>query len=251
MHFWVGKEGYVYQLVSSWGDRRFHVFVYRPDGSLKSDIVLEAGFAWVPDLVAAFPSGNLLVTGREYDSDRKNPVKWPFTGVFAPDGSLVKEVKLEDDEMIHDMAAVGDSRVARPESPGGNLAVQLGEMDAASDGNIYLMRYLSPAIVYSISPEGKVLRRFTVDAGEPSYVPSGMHIAGNKIAMEFFQPQEGNPVIKIVDLEGAEFATYRVGPDARIGAAFACYTSNPDRFVFLGGGDDENPPIAVNTVGPR
>jgi hypothetical protein len=250
-HFSVGKEGYVYQLVSSWADKKRHVFVYQPDGSLKSDMVLEAGFPWLPSLVAAFPSGGLLVTGLEYDHDRKNWVKWPFTGVFALDGSLVKEVKLEDDDMIHDMAAVGDSRVTHPEAPGDNFAVQLGEMDAASDGNIYLMRDLSPAIVYAISPEGKVLRRFTVDPGDPNYVPSGMHIAGNRIALEFFQPQEGDPVIKIVDLEGAELATYRVGSDARIGAAFACYTSNPDRFVFLGGGDDENPPITVNTVGPR
>src|SRR5579863_7616165 len=30
-HFSVGKDGYVYQLVSSWTDKKRHVFVYQPD----------------------------------------------------------------------------------------------------------------------------------------------------------------------------------------------------------------------------
>jgi hypothetical protein len=248
-HFSVGKDGSVYELVGSGMDKKHHVFIYKPDGSLKSDITLASGFPWLPALVAVFPSGNLLVTGLEYDHDPSNLVKWPVTGVFGSNGSLLKEVKLEDDDAIHNMAAVGDSRVTAPEAPGVNHAVQLGEMDVANDGNIYLMRHLSPPIVYAISPDGEVVRRFIVDPGQPGYVPSGMHIAGNRIELEFFQPQKGNPLIKIVDLAGNGLATYHPDPEAGIGAALACYTSDPDRFVFLGG--DDNGVIAVKTVGVR
>jgi hypothetical protein len=143
------------------------------------------------------------------------------------------------------MAAVGDSRVADPNAPGVNRAVELGDMDAAEDGNVYLMRHLSPAIIYAISVEGKLLRRFTVDPGQPDYVPSGMHIVGDRIVLEFFQPQEGNPVIKIVDLLRKGLATYHIDPQVKIGAALACYASNPDRFTYLGGDDDGR--ITVNT----
>ncbi len=240
-HFSVGKDGYVYKLVGSWEDRRNHVLIYRPDGSLKTDIKLETGFAWIPAQVAAFPSGNLLVTGLRYDHDRKNPVKWPSTGVFGPDGSLLKEVKLEDDGMIHDMAAVGDSRVT--DLHNSNYAVGLGDMDAASDGNIYLMRRLSPAIFYAISPDGEVVRRFTVDGGQPDSMPEDIHIARDRIAVRFRE------LIKVVDLEGRELATY-VLQEEPLEFPLACYSTNPERFTFVGDGDVDNPRVSLNVGEP-
>jgi hypothetical protein len=243
-YFSVGKDDYVYELVGSWEDRRNHVLVYRPDGSLKSDIKLEPGFGWSAAQVAAFPSGNFLVTGLKYDHPRTNSVKLPFTGVFGPDGSLLKEVKLEDDDMIHDMAVVGDSRVTAPEAPGVNHAVELGDMDAANDGNIYLMRRLSPAILYAISPDGEVVRRFTVDAGQPDSMPESMHIAGNRIAVEFYE------LIKIVNLEGHEFATY-APQEEPLEFPLACYSTKPERFTFLGGGDVDNPRVTLSVAEPN
>jgi hypothetical protein len=242
-YFSVGKDDYVYELVGSWEDKRNHVLIYKPDGSLKTDIKLQTGFPWIPAQVAAFPSGNLLVTGLEYDHDRKNPVKLPFTGVFGPDGSLLKEVKLEDDAVIHDMAAVGDSRVTGLEGRD-NYAVGLGDMDAANDGNIYLMRRLSPAIVYAISPEGEVVRRFTVEAGQRDSMPESMHIAGNRIAVEFYE------LIKIVDLEGRELASY-VPHELPLEFPLACYSAKPERFTFLGDGDVDNPRVTLNVGEPR
>jgi hypothetical protein len=243
-YFSVGKDGYVYELVGSWEDRKNHVLIYRPDGTLKTDVSLETGFAWIPAQVAAFPSGNFLVTGLKYDHRRTNSVKLPFTGVFGPDGSLLKEVKLEDDDMIHDMAVVGDSRVTAPEAPGVNHAVELGDMDAANDGNIYLMRRLSPAIVYAISPEGEVVRRFTVEAGQRDSMPESMHIAGNRIAVEFYE------LIKIVDLEGRELTTY-APHELPLEGALGCYSTNPERFTFLGDGDVDNRRVTLNVGGPR
>ena len=70
-----------------------------------------------------------------------------------------------------------------------------------------------------------------------------MHIAGNRIAVAFFQPQTMEQRIKIVDLEGHEIATYdelRINgkPKYLLGIAFACYTENPQRFIFLTTGND-------------
>jgi len=60
-YFSVGREGYVYQMVGVWDIRKNHVFIYRPDGNLKSYTKLETSFPWTPAQVAAFPSGNFLV----------------------------------------------------------------------------------------------------------------------------------------------------------------------------------------------
>jgi len=245
-YFSLTREDYVYQIVSSWKKRERLVYVYRPDGSLKSYVKLNTKFPWTAAQVAAFPSGNILVTGLEYDRDLK-AARWPFNGIFSPEGNLIKEIKLADDEQIHDMAAVGDARVAPPEAPGVNHAVGLGAADLADDGNIYLMRRLSPAIIYAISPSGEVLRRFTVDAG-PDYMPDSMHISGNRIAVQLDHPQSGDQIIKVVDLEGHEVASYHLERGSPLGYAIACYSANPDRFTFLG---DEDSHLTLDVAGPK
>jgi len=249
-YFSIAKNGYVYQHVGSWNKPHYLVYVYGPEGSFKSCVKLQESFPWTPAQVAAFPSGNLLVTGLEYDRDRK-AAKWPFTGIFSPDGTLLKEVKFEDDDAIHDMAAAGDTRVTSPEAPGVNHAVGSGQVDLANDGNVYVMRRLSPAILYAISPEGEVVRRFTVDAGQPDYMPDSMHIAGNRIAVQLVHPQSEDQLIKVVDLEGRELATYHVDRTlpSPLGYAIACYTSSPDRFTFLGETDDGR--LTLNVAGPK
>lgn len=241
-YFSVASSAYLYQLTSPWNVRSPHVFVYRLDGTLKSYIKLQTGFPWIPAQVAAFPAGNFLVTGGRYDRDRE-AAKWPFTGVFSSEGKLLKEVKLEDDDAIHEMAALRDVRVVPPEAPSVNHAIGLAQLDAADDGNVYLMRRLSPAILYAISPSGEVLRRFTVDGGL-DYMPESMHIAGNRIAVEF-----SHQLIKIVDLEGRELATYGADPASPLGW-IACYSASPERLTFVGGGA-ENERLTFQTAAPR
>jgi hypothetical protein len=233
--FAVAQNGDFYQLIFAHEITRY-VFVYNKDGGVKSEIKLQPGFAFSPSKIAVFPSGDLLVSGLEYDKDRNNHVMWPFTGIFSSDGTLRRELSLKDDESIHDMAAAGDPRVAPPESPYLNYAVERGEAETAADGNVYLMRRLSPAIFYAISPGGSV-RRFEVSPDREDFVPESMHISGNRIAIMFWQPQTYEMIIKVVDLKGHPFAAYyEPAPkegEQRLGLGFACYAQNPEHFTFL------------------
>ena len=245
-YFSVAADGDVYQLVYPHQITRY-VFVYKSDGSYKSNIKLDPGFSWSTAQLAVFSSGDLLVTGTEYDRDPESP-KIPFTGVFASDGRLLKEVSLKDDQVIHDLAAAGDRRVTSPEYAAGNRAVDLGEVESAEDGNVYLMRRISPAIVYAISPGGAVVRRFVVDPGEKSLVPTSMHIAGRRIALQFFEPQTSRQIIKVVDLEGHALATYgeaMADGYPALGLALACYSVNPERFTFLTTMKDDTLGVAI------
>jgi hypothetical protein len=128
-------------------------------------------------------------------------------------------------------------------------------MEPAKDGNMYLMRWLSPAVFYVISPGGQVVRRFVVDSGNSDYKPFAMHISGNRIAVLFYEPQTMEKVMKIVDLEGHELASYdeltvngkpKLG---MLGVAFACYTQQPERFTFLV--TDDNHRIELKHAGAR
>lgn len=249
--FSIGPDGDVYQIVNVW-DISQYVFAYKSDGSVRSEIKLQTGFRFSPYLVGVFPSGDLLVSGLKYDHDRNNPVTWPFTGIFSSGGDLRKELVLEDDQKIDDLAASGDPKVASVQNPSFNHAVSQGAMATAQDGNVYLMRRLSPAIFYAISAGGEVVRRFTVDSGEESFMPVTMHIAGSRIAVLFRQEQTRKEIIKVIDLEGHEVATYdEPVKDGRpaLGMAFVCYTNNPEEFTFLT--NMENDRLGLVIASPR
>lgn len=249
--FAVAPNGDVYELVFPHEVNRY-VFVYASDGSFRSAIKLEAGFPWVPTTLGLFPSGDLLVAGlRRGVNSEKKPVSWPFTGVFSRDGRLVREVKFEDDPMIDSMAASRDSRVVSLSNPFSNHAVEYGQAETATDGYVYLMRWLSPAILYAVSPGGDVVRRFTVDPGDPDYRPMAMHLSSNRLAILFFHLQTKEERMTIVDLHGREVAAYRGfasqdnQPSVESMLAFACFTAQPEVFTGLWTTDSNNLEILV------
>jgi hypothetical protein len=237
-YFSVTRDGDLYVLAFMNKEVARYVLVFKPDGSYKEKIKLDPGFPWVPASLAVFPNGTLLVTGQEYDIKRNAPML-PFTGIFRADGKLLKEVVFEDDDGIHDLAKSGDAQVYSPQAPNDNRAVSWGQIEAAKDGNLYIMRWLTPAIFYAVSPGGQVIRRFTVDPGNRNFRPLDMHISGNRMAVLFYEPQTNEKIMKIVDLEGHELATYdEPQADGKstlgfLGLAFACYTQQPERFMFL------------------
>jgi len=239
--FSVTPDGELYQLAFPKDEITRYVLVFKPDGTYKDKIKVQPGFAWIPASIAVFANGTLLVTGQEYVKDQ--PMR-PFTGIFSADGSLLKELSLEDDDGINEMARSHDSRVTSSMNPTSNRAVGWGRAEGAKDGNIYVMRWLSPVVIYAVSPGGGVVRRFTVDPGRGDFMPVHMHIAGNRIAVLFTQRQTMEKIMKVVDLEGQELATYdelreqgkpKLGT---LGSAFACYTLKPERFTFLVTTDD-------------
>jgi len=244
----IGPRGELYQIVFPHEIAR-SVAVFTADGKYKSAIKLKLRFEFTPGPLGVFPSGDILVSGLRWRG--KDVAREPFTGIFSPDGTLVKEVKFEDDQELREMAARGDSRVTSPENPTGNRAVSFSQMETGDDGNVYLMRWTNPAIFYAISPTGEVSRRFTVDPGEPGLRPMEMHISGNRIAVVFSDFEQEETVedsrLAVVDLEGREIATYRglqsTSKTKLHMSQFACYSADPERFTFFA--EDKNLQLVV------
>jgi hypothetical protein len=113
------------------------------------------------------------------------------------------------------------------------------------------MRRISPAILYAVAPGGSV-RRFTVDPGDEDFLPSHMHVSGNKIAILFRKELTGQQFLKITDLEGHVLATYEdriVDGVSELGAAFACYDANSETFTFLTTTEDGK--LGIKTAQPQ
>jgi hypothetical protein len=193
--------------------------------------------AWYATQISVFPSGDLLVAGSVHDPEKTARV--PFTGIFGSNGSLKKKVTLTDDDDLEKLAESGDPRVVAPERSFSNTAVELGQAEAADDGNVYVMRRMSPAIIYAVSAAGEVVRRFEVDTGDSGFMPISMHIGGSNIALLFWDPQAQKTRLKVLDLQGHSLKTYddALGADS-LGLALACYSPSPERFTFLS--TDEN-----------
>jgi hypothetical protein len=236
--FFVTKDGEVYMWVGAKKSFERYVLIFKSDGSYKSNVKLQTGFPWMPANISVFPHGEILMTGQEYVKG-SNRTMLPFTAIFSSDGKMLKELELDDDAKINDMAASHDAHIVSSTNPSNNRAVAWGRAAAASDGNIYVMRWLSPAVFYAISPGGEVVHRFTVDPGSSGYMPVQMHISGNRIAVLFAHSSTQDKIMKIVDLEGQDIASYdelradgkaKLGP---LGLAFVCYTARPERFTFI------------------
>jgi hypothetical protein len=240
-YFSVREGGDIDQLVSISNSEDSYIVTFKSDGSYKSKVKLQPGFSFIPYQLATFASGEWLVTGVRYDPEVH--VKWPFTGIFSEDGTLLRQITLKDDEQIRKMAARGDPAVVLKGHNNGNREIRLGEAVAAGDGNVYVMRKLSAFTVYAISPGGDVVRQFRIDPGSLDFQPLSMQVAGNRMAVLFLNKSSFSKnsnsesispkdvILKVVDLEGHELATYDVGT-SDMGIAFVCYAL-PDKFTFL------------------
>ena len=127
----------------------------------------------------AFSNGNLLLTGILYPrpvrrsplaSPRKNrahlhipPSFRPFTGIFDNDGALIAELRLPQDVIPNKN---NDTPVAPSSGPDRRRywpMEMVGTLFAhGPDDTAYLLRPRWPAVLYTISDNGRVLRRATL-----------------------------------------------------------------------------------------
>ena len=201
---------------------RIYLAHFGRDGSLKSKtrLVSEEFF---PSSLAVFNSGEILLTGTQGSGDNK-----PFTAVFASNGTLISKVYPPEDEELSRKAEEGDPS-AHEAGVYGNSFVEMGGAVGGSDGNVYLMRRTSPALIYVISPKGNIIRTLRIDLGDAKLLPEDIQSANNRLAISFGAPAGGR-ILKVVNLMGADVATYSIDESLSIGT-FACYS--PPALTFL------------------
>jgi hypothetical protein len=231
-NFVITHDGELYQWIGEQDTSRPYVLIFKNDGSYKSAIKLDSGFKWQPATLAVFAHGEMLVTGQQYAKVNGTFLPAiPFTGIFSADGRLLKRLDMNGDGELKDAALASK---APPSAIPSDHTITWGRAAAARDGNIYLMRWTTPAKIDAISPGGEIVRSFTVDSGMKCLMPRQIHASGNRLAIWFVDFNSPESVVKIVDLEGNEIATYQAQRSNKNHfLEFGCYAAVPERFTFL------------------
>ncbi len=110
--------------------------------------------------------------------------------------------------------------------------LDLAEAEVGSDGNLYVMRFSSPALVYVIGPSGKIIKTIKVSSRLPGVLPSAFHLSGNRLALSFWNEESQRQTVVVADAQtGRKIASY--ADPTGLGPSFACYSANDGVFTFL------------------
>jgi len=228
-------DGGLYQIASAGILKpQIYVILFSFDGSPSSPIRLDADFE--PYQFALFPSGNLLVSGMQRDLWNKSDPGRPFTAVFSADGRLQAQLSLEPPlgpaETQGKSAGKATAKATRVDTPKSAPSLDLSDAEVGSDGNIYALRRSSPALVYVISPAGKIVRTLKVSAPVAGVMPEAFHVSKNRMAVSFWNDDDQSRVVVVSDAQtGQGIATY--SGSAELGQSFACYSADDGVFTFL------------------
>jgi hypothetical protein len=202
---------------------------------------------------AAFASGDFLLSGVERDLQNKNDRGRNFTAVFSADGRELAQLSFE--ESLQDsqgprkagaksgadesqQAAAQSNAQKEVQSEAQNNAekaapgLDLADAEVGSDGNLYVMRRSSPALVYVIAPSGKIMRTLKIAAPVRGAAPSAFHVSGNRLAISFWNEESQSQTIMVADAQtGRMIASY--SDPTGLETSFACYSANEGVFTFL------------------
>ncbi|HUE50981.1 MAG TPA: hypothetical protein VMO80_01465 [Terriglobales bacterium] len=232
------SDGGMYQVAQSGVSKpRIYVLHFSSDGSPASPTLLEADFEVYT--FAAFANGNYLVSGVKRDVQDRNDRGRNFTAVFSADGREVAQLSFPEADgtaKVRAKSNAGGRQNARknaekdPEKPAPTL--DLADAEAGSDGNLYVMRGSSPALIYVIAATGTIVQALKIAAPVPGGVPSAFHLSGNRLAISFWNEEKQSQTVIIADAQtGRKIGSYA---DATgVGTSFACYSANDGVFTFL------------------
>lgn len=218
----------------AWGQYGMHLVRFAPDGGLESRVKLEGSTAptLLPYQAAAFPSGEILVSGLEKCRSRRCISAFKsFTAIYDQSGHLLKRLSIPQDDEIDAAAEIGDSRYASGPMFG-NRAVAGGKMRLGDDGNVYLMRRTSPATVYVISSSGDLVRTLQVQPPRVGWASVDMQVSNGKIAIEFSDCSPSRCEGSTLSIADAKSGKRLTDTDDSLGT-LACFAATPERFTFL------------------
>jgi hypothetical protein len=235
------SDGGLYRIAQK-GLMNPHIYVlhFSSDGSASSSTMLDADLEVYT--FAAFTEGNFLVSGVKRDASNKNDKGRKFTAVFSADGRELAQLIFQEAHPKKSVQVEAKSKTGMGRNEPGRSdpvafeleapSLDLADAEVGSNGNLYVMRGSSPALVYVISPNGKIVQTLKVSAPPPHARPGALHVSRNRLAISFWNTEGERQTIVVADAEtGRKIASY---DDATgLGATFACYAADDGVFTFL------------------
>jgi hypothetical protein len=236
-------DGGMYQIAQSGVLRpRIYVLHFSSDGSPSSPTRLDADFEVYT--FAAFASGNFLLSGVQRDLQNKNDRGRNFTAVFSADGRELAQLSFQEPRGSAKAEAKSDAggrqqgaekdaqKETQKDAEKSAPTLDLADAEVGRDGNLYVMRSSSPALIYVIAPSGKIMQTLKVAAPLRGAVPGAFHVSGNRLAISFWNEDSQSQTVVVADAQtGRKIASY--ADLTGLGTSFACYEANEGVFTFL------------------
>lgn len=231
-------DGGMYQIAQSGGLKpRIYVLHFSSDGSASSPVKLDADLEVYT--FAAFADGNFLISGVQRKSLDPKDRGHNFTAVFSADGRELTQLTFA--EPNNSAKAVQGATPAKADAKAAPT-MDLADAEVGSDGNLYVMRGSSPALVYVIASSGKIMKTLKVSADVRGSAPAAFHVSGNRLAISFWNEKEQTQTVVITDAQtGRKIASY--ADPGGLGPSMACYSANDGVFTFLKLGDGNSPQV--------
>lgn len=234
-------DGGMYQIAQSGVLKpRIYVLHFSSDGTPSSPVKLDADLEVYT--FAAFADGNFLVSGVQRNVMDAKDRGHNFTAVFSADGRELAQLTFAEPARPAKSGAKAGART----SAGGGIApevkkssdqeaapmLDLAEAEVGNDGNLYVMRGSSPALVYVIASSGKIMKTLKVGTAARGGRPAAFHVSGNRLAISFWNDDDQSQTVVIADAQtGHEIASYT--DTVGLGPSLACYSANDGTFTFL------------------
>jgi hypothetical protein len=232
--FAIAEGGTIFELVQHQG---YYVVEFSADGKIKSKMKLVSEAPLNLSQLAALPGGNFFVSGSLVGDKTGHNAGKPFNAIFDSSGNLIRKISFKND-------AKASKSPKKPDWVGeSNPGTYYGQTLLGSDGNLYVMRAVSPAIVYVLSPDGSLVRTLRIQTSTKDARPWALLMQGGELAVEFDIPDaktDSDAIIRVVNARsGQAVVDYRT---TRQISSVACYTR--DGFTSIGSDEDMWPTIA-------
>jgi hypothetical protein len=227
----VGEHGEMYELLGGAGHRVLLVR-FSAEGNLEATDEFEAPEPFTPSQLETLPGGTFFVSGVLVGDKTGRRAGQPVNAFYDNNGHRLREIHLKQDAGRLKQSLAGPDRNGSQ-----NRGVYFGRTAVGDDGNLYVMRAASPAIIYVVTPGGRVERTLVVQPPAKGAQPIALLAYGGRVAIEFSLPAAtdvGDTRIRIVNAHsGHAIVDYEITGD--LGEAVACY--NVEQFTFLGSKD--------------
>jgi len=224
-------DGGLYQIAAV-GITNLQIYVlhFSSDGSPSTPIRLDAEFQ--PFQFAVFANGNLLASSIQRDLQNKSDPGRAYTAAFSADGRLLAQLSLDPPPEPAHATAKSAVKLAIRDSQKSTPTLNLSDAEPSPDGDIYVLRRSSPALIYVISPAGKILRTLKIAPPATGVMPNTFHVSANRVAVSFWDENTNSQTLVVTDAQtGRRIATY--ADPGGLGPAFACYAADEGVFTFL------------------
>lgn len=220
-------------------DQKFYLVHFGEKGKFIAKNALQE--ALHPARIAAFDTGELLLTGNE-DSPpvgTEPTVQKPFTAIISSRGQLAYRVFLPGD--IQPAASTsGDEKARRTAQRNYERALSLSFVDRVDPGRVFLARYAAQSPIYILNRAGEM-------RAIPAEVPQGTHLTdvkadGSSLLLMYARYAKDGPppagqmtevIFQVWNIETGEMMTKFSHNSPEIGAGLACFRSGILTFVTM------------------